>query len=304
VVGGSNPLTPTFEQTDFVNDLVNRLLAMVYSQGEPPKTTEFLIPAIQIGTPTASQKWVDEFLASRRQGLSERTLEYYRDILYQLIGVYLTPKGINSWLTSLDVGNAKLNYYQVTKIFCAWLYRSRKINSNPADLVDRPNIEKKILPAITTEQLDTLLIAAENFRDKCILKLFFDSGCRLSELVGIKDTDFDWKRRTVIVSGKTGQRRAPFTEETGEMLQQWFSGHKTFELNKYGVQTMLRRLEEKTGIECNAHAFRRGFANAQFKKGLSTRVVMQLGGWQDIKTVEKYSKQFSQEDALEQYDSG
>jgi hypothetical protein len=29
---------------------------------------------------------------------------------------------------------------------------------------------------------------------------------------------------------------------------------------------------------------------------------MQPGGWQDIKTVERYSKQFSQEDALEQYD--
>jgi site-specific recombinase XerD len=302
VVGGSNPLTPTFEQTDFVNDLVNKLLAMVYSQGKPQKPTEFMIGGLQIGTPTASQRWVDEFLASRRQGLSDRTFQYYRDILYQLIGTDLTPKGINAWLTSLNVGNAKLNYYQVTKIFCTWLYKSRKINSNPTDLVDRPKIEKKILPAITTAQLDTLLDATENFRDKCILKLFFDSGCRLSELVGIKDTDFNWKRRTVIVNGKTGQRRAPFTRETGKMLQQWFSEHKTFELNRYGVQTMLRRLEEKTGIECNAHAFRRGFANAQFKKGLSTRVVMQLGGWQDIKTVEKYSKQFSQEDALELYD--
>jgi len=158
-----------------------------------------------------------------------------------------------------------------------------------------------ILAAVTQDQLDTLLNATDNFRDKCILKLFFDSGCRLSELVGIKDTDYDWKRSIVLVTGKTGQRKAPFTKETGKMLQQWFSKHKTFELNKYGIQSMLRRLKTKTGIACNAHTFRRGFANAQFKKGLSTRVVMQLGGWQDIKTVEKYSRQFSQEDALELY---
>ena len=275
---------------------------MVYAQGKQPETTEFLtLGGLQIGTPKATQQWVDEFLASRRQGLSTRTFEYYRDILYQLIGTDLTPKGINAWLTSLNVGNAKLNYYQVTKIFCNWLYRSKKINSSPADLVDRPKIEKKILPAITAEQLDTLLSAADSLRDKCILKLFYDSGCRLSELVGIKDTDFDWKKRTVIVNGKTGQRKAPFTQDTSKMLQQWFGEHKSFELNKYGVQTMLRRLETKTGIECNAHTFRRGFANAQFKKGLSTRVVMQLGGWSDIKTVEKYSKQFSQEDALDLY---
>ena len=258
---------------------------------------------MQIGTPTASQKWIDEFLASRRQGIAEKTLEYYRDILYQFIGTDLTAKGINAWLTTLNVGNAKLNYYQVIKVFCNWLYRSRKINKNPANLVDRPKTYKRILPAVTVQQLDTLLIEAENLRDKCILKLLFDSGCRLSELVGIKDTDFDWDKGTVTVMGKgKRQRKAPFTKKTGEMLRQWFSDHKTFELNKYGVQTMLRRLEAKTGIECNAHAFRRGFANAQFRKGKSTRVVMQLGGWQDIKTVEKYSKQFSQEDALEQYD--
>jgi hypothetical protein len=133
VVGGSNPLTPTLEQTDFVNDFVNKILAMVYSQGKPQKTTEFMIGGLQIGTPKASQNWVDEFLASRRQGLSQRTLEYYRDILHQFIGTDLTPRGINDWLTSLNVGNAKLNYYQVVKIFCSWLQRSRKINRNPVE---------------------------------------------------------------------------------------------------------------------------------------------------------------------------
>ena len=201
----------------------------------------------------------------------------------------------------MKVGNAKRNYCQVVKILCKWLYRSGKTKNNPAELVDTPKPKKKIEPAVTSEELDILLGSSERFRDKCILRLLLDSGVRLSELVGIKDTDFDWKKRTVVVDGKTGQRKAPFGKETSDALQQWFGGHVTFELNRYGVQSMLRRLEKETGIECNAHAFRRGFANAQFKKGLSTKVVMRLGGWKDIKTVEKYSEQFSQEDALEQY---
>jgi len=298
VVAGSNPAAPT----SFVNDFVNNLLAMIYSQEKREETISFLtLGGLKFGTPKATQQWVDEFLASRAQGISQRTLEFYRDILYRFIGIDLTSKGINSWLTSLNLGNARLNYYNATKVFCNWLHKSGKINDNPINLVNRPINKKVILPAITRDQLDILLNATDNSRYKCILKLFFDSGCRLSELVGIKDTDFDGIKRTVIVSGKTGQRKAPFGRDTGEMLQQWFSKHKTFELNKYGVQSMLRRLETKTGIECNAHTFRRGFANAQFKKGLSTRVVMQLGGWQDIKTVEKYSKQFSQEDALDLY---
>ena len=279
---------------------------MIYSQNKDPQMTELLtIGSWQVGTPTASQKWVDDFLTSRRQGLSDRTSEYYRDILYRLVGTDLTPKGINAWLHSLNLGNATLNHYQVTKIFCNWLYKSKKIAKNPMDFVDKPKTSKKLLPAITTNQLVTLLTYVDNPRDECLLRLLYDSGCRLSEVVGIKDTDFDWDNRAVTVLGKGNkQRKARFTEATGKHLKRWFSEHETFELNKYGVQTMLRRLEEKSGITCNAHAFRRGFAIAQFKKGLSTRVVMSLGGWSDIKQVEKYSKQFSEEDALEQYDRG
>jgi site-specific recombinase XerD len=56
-----------------------------------------------------------------------------------------------------------------------------------------------------------------------------------------------------------------------------------------------------TGITCNAHCFRRGFAINQLKQGRSTRVVQQLGGWESIAMVEKYSEQLSQEDALELY---
>jgi len=78
---------------------------MVYSQGKPEEITEFLtIGGLQLGTPRAKQQWIDEFLASRRQGLSMRTLEFYRDILYQAIDIELTPNGINSWLTNLNCG--------------------------------------------------------------------------------------------------------------------------------------------------------------------------------------------------------
>jgi hypothetical protein len=53
---------------------------MVYSQRNPEEITEYLtIGRLGIGTPRAKQQWVDEFLASRRQGLSQRTLEFYKE---------------------------------------------------------------------------------------------------------------------------------------------------------------------------------------------------------------------------------
>ena len=257
---------------------------------------------MQLGTPKAKQQWIDDFLASRRQGLSIRTLEFYRDILYQAVDVELTPKGINRWLTNLNCGNAKFSYYRAIKAFCNWLYKSKKIVENPITLVDRPKINKRMLPAITKEQVFTLVRSANNLRDACILKLLFDSGCRLGEIVGIRNDDFDWDKGTVTVIGKGNkQRKAPYTKETGEMLREWFGGHETFELNRSGITTMLTRLQQKTGITCNAHCFRRGFAIHQLKRGLSTRIVQSLGGWESIAMVEKYSERLSQDDALEIY---
>jgi len=50
------------------------------------------------------------------------------------------------------------------------------------------------------------------------------------------------------------------------IVRVWFSTHASFEINKGGAQTMLKRLKVEIGIQCNAHSFRRGFCIHQ--KGL------------------------------------
>ena len=278
---------------------------MIYEQKNDPQMTELLIGGVQIGTPKVKQQWVDEFLASRPQNTSINTFRYYQGCLYPAVGIDLTPKGINSWLTSLDCGNAKLSYYRAIKALCNWLYKSKKITKNPIDFVDKPKTAKRILPAITKEQLVSLTQNVTTLRDACLLRFLFDSGCRLSEVARVKAKDFDFDEGFVTVIGKGNkQRKAPFTIVTGEMLQEWFNEHDSFELSNEGISSFLDRLEQTTGIVCNAHCFRRGFAIYQLKNGLSTRIVQSLGGWESITMVERYSEQLSQDDALEQYDRG
>ena len=276
---------------------------MTQEQYDPEKITQFLkIGGLQVGNPKVTKQWIDDFITNRRQNLSKRTIEFYEDTLRGTVGIELTQQGINTWLTNLKCKNAKLNYYRSMKAFCNWLYKSKKINNNPINLVDKPKTSKPILPAVTASQLQTLLASTTNERDKCILNLLFDSGCRLSEVAGIKTTDFDWTKCQVTVIGKGNkQRKAPFTTQTGVSLKKWFATHATFELKPSGIQNMLELLGKKTGIKCNAHSFRRGFATHQVKQGLSTRVVQSLGGWNSIAMVETYSKQLSKEDALDMY---
>ena len=84
-------------------------------------------------------------------------------------------------------------------------------------------------------------------------------------------------------------------------MRQWFNERDTFELSKNGAQTMLRRLKVESGIPCNAHSFRRGFCVHQVKTRLSPRVVQALGGWEKKTMVERYSKSFDFDSALELY---
>ena len=74
-----------------------------------------------------------------------------------------------------------------------------------------------------------------------------------------------------------------------------------FELNTYGVQSMLRRLGDKVGFNCSAHSFRRGFATELRKQGLSELDVAELGRWSSTAMVKRYSKAYTFEDAASRY---
>jgi len=122
---------------------------------------------------------------------------------------------------------------------------------------------------------------------------------RISEVVNVKASDFNWSEETVIVLGK-GNCYPECLAGNG-LVRQWFNEHDTFEVTRGGTQTMLKRLKAESGIACNAHSFRRGFCIHQIKSGLSTRVVQALGGWESITMMERYSKSLSFEEALNVY---
>jgi integrase len=247
------------------------------------------------------------FIQSRRQGVSERTLQYYRDCLRPFVRSFeITPQGINSFLSKLTCGNAKANYYRVIKTFCNWLFKQGYIESNPIVKVDRPKVSEKLLPAITDEQLNILLSRLESVRDRCILSLFFDSGLRVSELANIKSEDIDWDSNVVkvIVKGNR-EAKAAFTPKTAMLLKEYLSsnGHNQtlFGVSISGIKTMLRRLHEATGIACNPHAFRRGFACSLHRRGLNTLDIMHLGRWRSLQMVETYTRSITFDDCLEHY---
>ena len=114
---------------------------------------------------------LNEFIASRRQGLSPHTIAYYRQYLTPLLLLHeLTPQSITEFLAGLPCNaGGKLAYYRATRAFCNWLVRNDYIKDSPLKKVDPPKPLKPILPSMTREQVDYLIGQVEAVRDKAIL---------------------------------------------------------------------------------------------------------------------------------------
>jgi integrase/recombinase XerD len=269
---GSNPISSTiFKAKKFTSSQVQKF------------TTELL----------------DKFISSRPEGLSKRTIEFYRYTLTNFVGYPISPDGVSSYLKSLACRNAKLRFYQSLKILFRWLQRNGYISENPMDKVSPPKTQKKLLPAVSKEQLDALLARCHCERDKALISFLWHSGVRVSEAARVRPKDFNWDEGTVIVLGK-GNRYRKALAGNG-MVRQWFNEYDSFGLTAEGIQTVLKLLSRETGIHCNPHSFRRGFAVHLVKSGLPTRVVQSLGGWESIAMVERYTKSLSFYDALQIY---
>jgi len=142
---------------------------------------------------------------------------------------------------------------------------------------------------------------AHTDRDKAILNLLWYSGMRVSECANVKAKDFNWEEGTVLVLGK-GNRYRKALAGNG-VVREWFTIHDNFDITTLGIQTMLERLGQSTGIKCNAHSFRRGFCVHNVKSGLSNKVIQSLGGWETPSMVSHYAASLTFDDALKVYKS-
>jgi integrase/recombinase XerD len=246
-----------------------------------------------------TKELLEKFITSRPEGASKRTIESYHYTLDGFVGYPIIVDGVNAYLKSLTCHNGKAKFYSCLRALCNWLYQNHYIPDNPIKQVSPPQTQKRLLTAISKEQLDVLLHHCRCERDKALISLLWYSGMRISEAVNVKSSDFNWDEGTVIVLGK-GNRFRKCLAGNG-VVKEWFTEHGTFELSKGGAQTILKRLKADCGIQCNAHSFRRGFCVHNVKAGLSTRVVQALGGWETISMVERYSKSLTFDDALSVY---
>lgn len=105
------------------------------------------------------------------------------------------------------------------------LVRQGVIKKHPFALLSGPK-KAKALPYFIREKEMEGVLDEENFtqdfegiRNRLMLEMFYETGIRRSELVGIKDADVDLEAMALKVTGKRNkQRLVPFAERLKEMI--------------------------------------------------------------------------------------
>ena len=255
------------------------------------------------------------FLKSRREGISPNTLRDYKITLSKalhMLGLTPTTKTLNRFLSSLHCSlGGKYGYFKDLRAFFNWLYSPRsglgfRPEDNPVTWVDAPKRPQLILPSLSSEEVRKLIDICSKLRDKAIIALFTESGLRLAELTNIKASDIDWQNRIIRVLGK-GKKEAyaPFGELSERYLKEWFTQYEPngsiWGLNEWGIVSMLRRLEKATDLPCNPHTFRRTFACLLRKAGVDTMTIKDLGRWESLEMVQRYTRSVSFQDSLKFY---
>ena len=274
---------------------------------------------------------IDAFLKYLRfeRNYSEKTIVSYGIDLKEF-GDFLREKDLGEDLTKVDAGdvrswmvdlmgkgraatsvNRKLSSL---RSFYRFLLKKKEIEVNPMLKVVGPK-KKKTLPSFLREQeMDRLLdeISFEdNFegcRDRLILEMFYATGMRLSELIGLNDADIDFSARLLKVTGKRDkQRLIPFGDELEldllkyikvrnetfpereiESLFVYEDGKRMYPNQVYRI--VKRNLSKVVMLKKRSpHVLRHTFATAMLNDNAELRAVKELLGHESLATTEIYT---------------
>jgi len=246
----------------------------------------------------------------------DSTRDFYKCYLSKslpTLGLTPKPDEIISFRDNLKCSQGgKHAYHRAMRAFYNWLYSPAsglgfKPEDNPIRFIKPPKVTKKKMPAQTEQSIKILLSHTDNLRDAALLAALIDSSGRLSEVSDIHEPDILWDKSVFQCVAKGGDEvYMPFSPITGNLIREWLTeynpnGGNIWGIKKSGIVSMLRRLEKSTGIKCNAHTFRRGFASILRRKGIDSLDIMRLGHWKSIGMVQRYTESVNFEDSQKHY---
>ena len=282
-----------------------------------------------------------EFLKLNRN-VSSHTVRAYRSDLRQFVefskerfGRSVTTDDfdhrlVRSFLTSLyDNGHSRASSARklaTVRSFSRYLRNEGRLEHELGGLVSTPKLARRMPIYLDEDEISELLESPDSEtalgrRDRAILELFYASGLRLSELVGLNVDHVNLRDQLVRVSGKGGKERVvPFNQSAADAICAYLDDHRVLvnsnnrtsgqrppqspvgsvplfvnyrggRLSSRSVDRLVRkyvvRSSAKLGV--SPHALRHSFATHLLERGADLRAIQELLGHARVSTTQRYT---------------
>jgi integrase/recombinase XerC len=226
---------------------------------------------------------------------------------------------VRSWIVSMmdkgDTSRTVNRKITTLKTYFRFLIKEGIISENPMSRVIAPKSSKRLPAFVEQESMDTLFNSI-NFgegypaaRDRMIMELFYATGMRLSELIGLKEEDVDFVKNVLKVTGKRNkQRLIPFSNNLAEtfsdyteMKRKTFTGdlqgnylfltNKGEKLYPRMVQRLVQHyLDQVTTISKRSpHVIRHTFATHMLNNGADLNAIKEILGHANLAATQVYT---------------
>lgn len=224
---------------------------------------------------------------------------------------------IRDWMENMmDKGNSSASINRrlsALRSFYRYAMARGLVSKDPAYGVVGPKKEKTLPYFVKESQMDNLLdeanwgVSYEDLRNRMILMVFYETGVRLSELVGLNDNSISWPEKVLRVIGKRNKERVvPLGDKLLRELTDYVSVRdrcverrsNALFLTKDGerakpaqVRFMVERNLRKfcTLKKVSPHVLRHTFATAMLNHGADLESVKRLLGHESLTTTEVYT---------------
>ncbi|MDE5551070.1 MAG: tyrosine-type recombinase/integrase [Bacteroidaceae bacterium] len=200
------------------------------------------------------------------------------------------------------------------RTFYKYLRRVEHVDANPMEKVTAPKKRKPLPYFVRESEMDKLLELTKEdrtfkgIRDRLILMVFYETGIRRAELLGMTDASVDLVTRQIKVTGKRNKQRiVPFGEELEKELVAYIAAREELQgampptalfvnengtaMNESQVSNVVKKhLSMVTTIDKKSpHVLRHSFATAMLNNHADLTSIQKLLGHESVATTEIYT---------------
>ena len=253
------------------------------------------------------------------EGMSEGTLYNYGHCLQNFflqmkkLPEQIQPNDIRVYLYRYQEikGTSNRTLDKIRQMICSffvWANAEGYLDKNPTITIKPIKYEKKERQPMSQIELEYIRKACNTAREKAIVEFLYSTGCRVSELCGVKKSDIDWNKKSVHLFGKNKKHRTSYINAKSEVtLLSYLESRNDCneylfvserepheQLKKDAIEKIIRQIASRVSNNVNKpitpHIFRHTTASVSLQNGMPIEEISRLLGHESIATTTIYAK--------------